>query len=55
MVFEILANNKVNARTALISAAEMLNIEDEQELVQNSLPFLNDLIAQGIILGFVKQ
>jgi len=55
VVFEILANNSVNARTALSSAAEMFNIEDEQELIQNSLPFLNDLVAQGIILGFEEE
>jgi len=55
VVFEILAHNSLNARTALSSAAEMFNIDDEQELIQNSLPFLNDLVVQGIILGFKAE
>jgi hypothetical protein len=54
VVFEILSRNSISAREALLSAAEMFGIDDEQELIQNSLPFLNDMIAQGIVLGFSK-
>ncbi len=52
VVFEKLINNRISGKEALAEAGKLFKINDEQVLLQNGLPFFNDLFTQGIILGF---
>jgi len=52
VVFEKMSVGNINGRTALLESGKLFNMSDENTLIQNGLPFLNDLHAQGITLGF---
>ncbi len=52
LLFKKLSQGGIIAKQALFDTGRQLKITDEQILIQLGLPFLNDLYAQGIILGF---
>lgn len=53
-VFELITNKQLTGRKALIEASVQFGLEDENNVIQNGIVFLNDLLIQGIILGFKR-
>ena len=53
-VFELIASKQLTGRKALIEASTQFDLKDENNVLQNGIAFLNVLLDQGIILGFVK-
>ena len=54
LVFELIVNHNYTGRNALIEAAKQFKLTDENSAIQNGIVFFNDLLSQGIILGFKK-
>jgi hypothetical protein len=55
MLISRMHSEELTAREILTEFNRKISLGTEDELIQNTLPFLNDLTAQGFVIGFKEK